>query len=53
MFARLVWKLVRGSRGRLGVALVAVAAYTALFWAVAIQAYDPGRGLAVRRPVAE
>ncbi|HEV8680158.1 MAG TPA: ABC transporter permease [Stellaceae bacterium] len=40
--------------GRLSaLSLAAVAAYTALFWAVAIQAYDPGRGLAVRRPVAE
>jgi ABC-2 type transport system permease protein len=35
------------------VSLGIVAVYTALFWIVAIRAYDPGRGLAVRRPVAE
>jgi ABC-2 type transport system permease protein len=40
--------------GRVDAASLAiVAAYTALFWIVAIRAYDPGRGLAVRRPVAE
>jgi ABC-2 type transport system permease protein len=40
--------------GRLNaLSLAVVAAYTALFWIVAIWAYDPGRGLAVRRPVAE
>jgi ABC-2 type transport system permease protein len=40
--------------GRLNApSLAIVAAYTALFWIIAIRAYDPGRGLAVRRPVAE
>jgi ABC-2 type transport system permease protein len=33
--------------------LAIVATYTALFWIVATWAYDPGRGLAGRRPVAE
>jgi ABC-2 type transport system permease protein len=36
-----------------GLSLGVVAAYTALFWIVAIRAYDPGRGLAVRRPARE
>jgi ABC-2 type transport system permease protein len=40
--------------GRLNApSLAIVAAYTALFWIIAIRAYDPGRDLAVRRPVAE
>jgi ABC-2 type transport system permease protein len=40
--------------GRLNaLSLATVTAYTALFWIIAIWAYDPGRGLAVRRPVAE
>jgi len=40
--------------GRLNaLSLLVVAAYTVLFWIVAVWAYDPGRGLAVRRPVAE
>jgi ABC-2 type transport system permease protein len=30
-----------------------VLAYTAVFWLAAVYAYDPARGLAVRRPVAE
>jgi ABC-2 type transport system permease protein len=33
--------------------LAIVAAYSALFWIVAVWAYDPSRGLAVRRPVPE
>ena len=33
--------------------LAAVVGYTALFWIAAVVAYDPGRGLALRRPVAE
>jgi ABC-2 type transport system permease protein len=40
--------------GRLNaLSLAVVAAYTALFWTIGIWAYDPGRGLAVRRPVAD
>jgi len=40
--------------GRLNaLSLGIVAAYTALFWLIAVWAYDPGRGLAVRRPAAE
>ncbi len=45
MFARLVWKLVRGSRGRLGVALVAVISGAAVISALLNLQFDIERKL--------